>query len=54
MSNYTLNAGAPIQEDTALLEPLYIAVGLVVFGLVFFWCHSPFSLQRKGRDSISV
>ena len=54
MSNHALNFGALTQENTAVLEPLYIAVGLIVFGLIFFWCHSPFSLQRKGKHSISA
>ena len=53
MSNHTLTFGTLTQEDTALLQPLYVAVGLIVFGLIFVWCHSPFSLPRQVKDSIS-
>ena len=53
MSNHALTFGTLAQEDTALLQPLYIVVGLLVFGLIFFWCHSPFSLPRPVKGSIS-
>ena len=53
MSNHTLTFGTLTQEDTAILQPLCIAVGLIVFGLIFFWCHSPFSLPRQVKGSIS-
>ena len=53
MSNHTLTVGALTSEDTALLQPLDIAVGLIVFGLIFFWCHSPFSLPRRVKGSIA-
>ena len=53
MSNHALTFGALTQEDTALLQPLYIAVGLLVFGCIFFWCHSPFALPRPVKGPIS-
>ena len=53
MSNHTLTVGTLTSEDTALLQPLDIAVGLIVFGLIFFWCHSPFSLPRRVKGSIA-
>ena len=53
MSNHTLTFGTLTQEDTALLQPLYVAVGLIVFGLIFFWCHSPFSLPRPVKGLIA-
>ena len=53
MSNHALTFGTLTQEDTALLQPLYIAVGLLVFGFIFFWCHSPFSLPRQVKGSTS-
>ena len=53
MSNHTFTFGALTQEDTAILQPLYIAVGLLVFGFIFFWCHSPFLLPRPAKGSIS-
>lgn len=36
------------------IEPLLIVAGLTVFGLIFLWCQTPLSIQRRLKKRVAV
>lgn len=58
-----LDFGAIVEDDSLTLrdviaaftlEPLLIVVGFMIFGLIFFWCQTPFETQRRLKHAIAV